>query len=151
MKLNLGSGKTPLEGYTNLDGATGDSIYPLGYADLDEIRASHVLEHFSRIESVDVVRDWASCLKPGGILKIAVPSFDLVVDLSKTNKVIAEHFEMIIMGGQVDSLDYHKSLWNFDKLEQVLKHVGLSDIKPWVSEVSDCASYPISVNLQGQR
>ena len=42
MKLNLGDGGQPLDGWINLDGARGDVIYPLGVPDnsADEIRAN---------------------------------------------------------------------------------------------------------------
>src|SRR5512137_103160 len=100
MKLNLGSGSMPVEGYVNLDGANGDSIYPLSYKDVDEIRASHVLEHFSTSESVDVLLNWRDCLKLGGVLKIAVPDFD---DLIRRKNMGEElNYEGIIMGGQTD-------------------------------------------------
>src|SRR5262245_14909891 len=81
MRLNLGAGKHPLDGYLNLDHKTGQEIYPLAIDDAsaDEIRASHVLEHFPWPLVPHIVAHWASKLKPGGVLKIAVPDFDLVI------------------------------------------------------------------------
>ena len=76
-KLNLGAGARPLEGYRNIDaknnhGSKSQKIFPLPDKDgtVDEIRASHVLEHFSHREVTAVVADWVRALKPGGVLKI---------------------------------------------------------------------------------
>jgi len=53
------------------------------------------------------------------------------------------------MGGQSDENDYHKSIWNLDKLRFLLEHIGLTKIQTWQSEIMDCASLPFSLNLQG--
>jgi 2-polyprenyl-3-methyl-5-hydroxy-6-metoxy-1,4-benzoquinol methylase len=41
---------------------------------VDVIRASHILEHFPA-QVPAVLKHWAAKLKPGGVLKIAVPDF----------------------------------------------------------------------------
>ena len=147
MRLNLGSGSTPIEGYHNLDAKTGDSIYPLKHVGCDVIRASHLLEHFGTEESIQVLLNWIDCLKPGGVLKIAVPDFD---DLMRRRALGQElNYEGIIMGGQTDELDYHKSLWTTEKLSFLMMEMGLIDIRTWQSEIADCASLPFSLNLQG--
>lgn len=147
MKLNLGCGRQLLDGYLNLDSES--TIFPIQYQNLDEIRSSHVLEHFDCLTSVDVVCNWVSCLKVGGILKIAVPDFMDLVRRMRLGEAL--DYEGIIMGGQVDALDYHKSLWWYEKLYAIMEGAGLVDIKTWQSEISDCASYPFSLNLQGVR
>ena len=82
VKLNLGGGEVEIPGYVNIDRKNGQEAYPLEYADesVDEIRASHLLEHFPHSKSVEVVREWARVLKPGGILKVAVPNFDYIIE-----------------------------------------------------------------------
>jgi len=149
MKLNLGAGHKPIDGYENLDGFKGDSIYPLNFDknSIVEIRASHVLEHFGHEESVTVLSHWIQALRPGGILKIAVPDFDDLI--RRRNMGQKWDFEAIIMGGQVDERDYHKSIWTQEKLRYLMEALGLSDIKTWQSEIADCAAYPFSLNLMG--
>ena len=147
MKLNLGSGSCPIEGYVNLDGNLGASIYPLYRKDADEIRASHVLEHFGHDESIEVLGHWIDCLKSGGILKIAVPDFDDLIRRYNLGEQL--NFEGIIMGGQTDELDYHKSIWTASKLRMIMEGFGLKDVQTWQSEIVDCASYPFSLNLMG--
>ena len=57
VKLNLGGGHQKIPGYTNLDRKLGSEVYPLDYEDgtVDEIRASHILEHFSHREAPEVL------------------------------------------------------------------------------------------------
>lgn len=149
LRLNLGCGKFPLDGYVNLDAQFGDQIYPLTLGPADEIRASHVLEHFGHGEAPIILRNWVSRLKDGGILKIAVPCFYTLLKMSKEHRIINENLEFFIMGGQIDGNDYHKSLWNGKKLHTLMEMAGLSNITTWTSEIQDCASYQFSLNLQG--
>jgi predicted SAM-dependent methyltransferase len=150
MKLNLGAGACPLEGYVNLDGSNGDIITALSYKGVTEIRASHVLEHFSIDESIDVLAHWVDCLSEGGVLKIAVPDFADICRRFITGKIDFD-YEMVIMGGQTDERDYHKSLWTNGKLRTIMERLGLVDIQTWQSEIKDCASYPFSLNLKGTK
>jgi hypothetical protein len=162
IKLNLGSGDRPLLGYFNLDAKTGHEIYPLqeAYAcdggvclpvgwQADEIRASHVLEHFPHARIQDVVKNWVSRLTPGGVLKIAVPDFGRLARAyaeGKTNNYLG-----VIMGGQTDDRDYHKSLFDESSLRSLMTAAGLVDIRPWTSEIEDCASRADSLNLMGTK
>jgi len=151
-KLNLGCGKTKIDGYENLDIKDGKPVYPLDYIENDsceEIRASHILEHFGAAEVFKVVSDWVSKLKIGGVLKIAVPNFEKVasdyVSKKETNP------SGYLMGGQVDEYDFHKSLFDKESLTQLMGAAGLKDIQEWTSEARDCASLPVSLNLMGTK
>jgi hypothetical protein len=148
IRLNLGAGRTPLPGYENWDLKTGQPAYPLPLPNnsVDEVRASHVLEHFSHLEVMDVLGEWARVLKPGGVLKVAVPNFDWII---ANNKDPILH--LYVMGGQTDEYDFHHSIFDEETLRGALAAVGLVEIEPWVSEVRDCASLPVSLNLQGRK
>jgi hypothetical protein len=149
MKLNLGSGTELLEDYINIDLKTGQKAYPLGYEDgtIDEIRASHLLEHFSHRDVFNVLCHWVSKLKEGGILKIAVPDFSKIVKLYGDRS--DGKFPYYLMGEQEDENDFHKSIFDSETLKQLLEASGLSGIKEWKSEMQDCASLPVSLNLMG--
>jgi len=165
LRLNLGAGGSPLDGYVNVDrnyeersGSNSDGVnrkgeaYPLGYhADCaDEVRASHVLEHFSHRDTAKVIAEWVRVLKPGGILKLAVP------DLNKVLALAAQEpgrypIEGYIMGGHVDENDRHGAVFTEAKLRKLMEEAGLVDIGPWTSETNDCAALPISLNLMGRK
>ena len=86
MKLNLGCGDKILAGYVNVDvapsraGKKPDVLCDLhrleSFEDgtADEILAVHVVEHFWRWEVVDVLREWARVLKPGGSMILECPN-----------------------------------------------------------------------------
>jgi len=152
MKLNLGCGDNKIDGYENLDRKLGSEVFPLiAYPEnsIDEIRASHILEHFERRKTADVLKDWVYRLKPNGILKIAVPDFGKIAE--SYNKRENMDYAGYICGGQIDENDFHKNIFNEAELRNAMEIAGLSDIKRWESDNGDCASYPISLNLQGTK
>jgi hypothetical protein len=167
LRLNLGSGPNPLPGYWNLDGANGDTLYPEircgailpdEYSlttiqpvpgTCDEVRASHVLEHFPHRQVLDVLKCWVSYLKPGGVLKVAVPDFAYIAKHYLDGRPI--NTQGYVMGGQTDDRDFHKAVFDRDLLTELFHQAGLGDVRPWASDARDCAALPVSLNLQGTR
>lgn len=171
IRLNLGAGACPLPGYVNVDiqysasgpgnlsldwspsiALKGGAVYPLAdYADgsASECRASHVLEHFGHREVPAVLQEWVRVLRPGGVLKIAVPDLEWIA----TNYIagLDAPYQGYLMGGQVDENDFHRSVWDAEMLREALEHYGLVDIREWKSEAQDCAALPCSCNLQGTK
>lgn len=150
-KVNLGAGHRPLPGFTNLDGATGDTIYPLTVPDnsQEEIRASHVLEHFSHTQVTEILKHWVQKLRPGGCLKIAVPDFEWIAKQYLDGQPIP--VQSYVMGGHQDNRDHHGCIFDRESLTEAMLEAGLERIGSWRTEVSDCASLPVSLNLQGSR
>lgn len=151
-RLNIGAGKHPIDGWDNLDAKDGRQAYPLeGIADssVDEIRASHILEHFPFEHTQAVLSEWVRVLKPGGVISLAVPDLDKIVDgyVAGTN---AMH-EQFLVGGHVDPNDAHQAVFNRSKLTTVMRACGLIRIEPWVSDMADAAGNPISLNLRGTK
>jgi len=80
MKLNLGCGRKPLDGYLNVDRFSGKGVekivdashLPSSWTDsFEEVRADHFFEHV-----LDFPAAWQEVhrvLKPGGILEVEVP------------------------------------------------------------------------------
>jgi predicted SAM-dependent methyltransferase len=87
VRLNLGCGKRPLDGYVNVDLADADVIHdltqplPFDAGVADEVRAIHVFEHFYRYECEAILADWVRVLKPGGVLVLELPCLDKVIQL----------------------------------------------------------------------
>jgi SAM-dependent methyltransferase len=146
-KLNLGAGATVIDGFEPRDGEKGDVLFPLPDADasVDELRASHVLEHFPHGQIGAVIADWVRVLKPGGVLKIAVPDFQHVAERYVAGEEV--NVQGYVMGGQSDERDFHKALFDRAGLEQALRNAGLIGIRDWKSEIEDCAALPVSLNL----
>lgn len=150
-KLNLGAGSTHIEGFTPVDRKHGQEVYPLDYPDdsVDEIRASHILEHFSHDEILDVLKDWVRALKPGGLMRVAVPDFAFIADSYHRGTESPDLLFAYAMGGQVDADDFHKSLFDEPHLRMALRTAGLQNIRHWRDTVPDCSGLPVSLNLEG--
>ena len=149
MKLNIGGGAVELEGFENVDRKNGREAYPLDFPSdsVEEIRASHILEHFSHLEVDRVLADWVRVLKPGGLIKLAVPDFDALVK----DHYEDPFFESYLFGGQTDENDYHKSVFTEAKLKALMTQAGLSNLEQWESDATDCSAHKFSLNLQGEK
>jgi SAM-dependent methyltransferase len=151
LRLDLGAGAVSPQGFVPLGNVNGTGIYPLPYGDatVDEIRASHVLEHFGHREVPAVLADWVRVLKPGGRLRVAVPDFGKIAEGYVAGK--DQNTQGYVMGGQTDGADFHKVLFDRSQLARALAASGLMLIREWTSELADCAALPISLNLEGTK
>ena len=157
VRLQLGCCDRKMPGFVNVDireDQNPDVVCDIShistkFKDVDLIYSSHVLEHFSRRETFKVLENWVSKLKVGGVLKIAVPDFDKLA----RGYVASEEIDVegYVCGGQVDPDDFHKAIFDDKGLTESFALLGLDDVKRWESNVTDCASYPISLNLQGTK
>ena len=152
LKLDLGAGTTSPAGFVPMGNAHGTTIFPLaGITDgsCDAVRASHVLEHFPSGQIAAVLAEWVRVLRPGGTLSIAVPDFAKIAENYLAGA--RQSTEGYVMGGQSASDDFHKALFDEEQLKRAMAAAGLMLIRPWQSELSDCASLPISLNLVGTK
>lgn len=149
IKLDIGCGTTPLDGFIGIDRKLGTEAYPLAdYLDesVDEIYASHVLEHFDQSLADKVLAEWVRVLKPGGRIRISVPDLDRILE-AYTNGC---NFDLngVIYGGQADDDDYHKCGFNGSGLRIKMRRAGLVGIKEFSPVQDDCSKHPVSLNLE---
>jgi predicted SAM-dependent methyltransferase len=120
MKLHLGCGNKHIEGYLNVDIRKLDSVdfvcdikklTEFEPNSIDVIYVSHVLEHIGRIEYKNVLSRWFELLKPNGILRIAVPDFEKVVEHYIEFKNLNQ-LRGFLYGGQNYPENYHLSIPN---------------------------------------
>ncbi len=90
MKLHLGCGKRHIPGFFHVDVvefphvdlvSAVDSIPQAADQSADLIYACHILEHFPPARVPVVLREWRRILKPGGVLRLAVPDFEALARL----------------------------------------------------------------------
>lgn len=137
MKLHLGCGNKHIDGYINIDirylpGVDKvDNVKSLRRFDdnsVEVIYACHVLEHQSRWDSKLILKRWFDILQSNGILRIAVPDFERIVDYYKQYNDL-DMLMGLLYGGQDYDNDIHKCCWDFNRLSTILKEIGFVNIK----------------------
>jgi len=140
MKLHIG-GKEAKEGWKilNIQPAPGvdfvGNIADLGqFGDrsVDEIYASHVLEHVPQGAVPPTLAGLYRVLRKGGRLMVAVPDMDVLcrvflrADLDTPTRY---EFMRMIFGGQVDAADIHYFGWNFEFMQHFLSDAGFMNVE----------------------
>ena len=165
-KLNLGCRNRTIEGFKGMDIDRHEGVDIVGdISDLSafedgsvaEIYSSHVLEHFPHVRTLDVLKEWARVLEPGGKLYVAVPDFARCVELYQLLG-ITQWLQDYVSGGQEYATAYHYAIMDEEKLTGLLKEAGFSDsfrVEQFpVGDPGDCSNLcsnidnePISLNM----
>lgn len=143
MKLNLGSGMTPIPGFVNVDALedapgvdvvadiSGRLPFEDGTADL--VYASHLLEHFPTDRVPAMLAEWRRVLRPGGGLLVAVPDLEVVAStmVKRSGWFTPPHGPWlgVIYGGQKDEYDFHKTGFTATWLAHLLREAGFGEIQ----------------------
>ena len=137
-KANVGCGKRNFgEDWLHFDGGNFDhvidqdislSLLPDEYFHL--IYSSHLIAYFDRQQIVELFVSWYNKLKPRGILRLATPNFRVMSRLYlQTNlpieKILGPMYGRMEMNGE---LIYHKTVWDFRSLAQILNEVGFHGV-----------------------
>ena len=171
MKLHLGCGNIHLDGWINIDARNTDAadmvmdISKLDHIEngsVDLIYACHVLEHFKLVgvnSYLNVLSNWVSKLKSGGIIQLSVPNFDSVLkgindyrlDRSKTFD-----FLRLCFGGQDYIENHHGLCFTYEYLKYDMESVGLTNIQTFWPFIDDTSRFnlhgiDVSLNYQGTK
>jgi predicted SAM-dependent methyltransferase len=133
MKLELGSGDRPTVGFTHLDirgsavGAIyGDATQPRTWdatGPFEEIRACHLLEHFSHRQTVPILKRWWSELEHDGRLYLEVPNLTGHIDHWHHTRDDV-YLVVALFGEQDHSHNFHKTMFTTRTLLRSLDDSG---------------------------
>lgn len=137
IKLHLGCGKRYIPGYIHIDVIDYPHVDHITSIDdlsifednsCDEIYSCHVLEHFKRGYVDKVLAEWYRILKPGGLIKVAVPDFEKLIEVYEKYKDLS-----LIIGPLFGRLDFlyniHYNVFDFKTLEKSLNKVGFKNVE----------------------
>jgi predicted SAM-dependent methyltransferase len=138
LRLNVGAGHIPREGYLNVDARELPGIdvladvrlLPFEAGDLSEIYSAHLLEHFP-IEELrrSILPHWVSLLEDGGKLVAVVPDVETMVVEHAAGRIDFKDFIEVMYGGQEYDGDFHYSGFSKETLTALLEEAGLEDVK----------------------
>jgi SAM-dependent methyltransferase len=88
MKLHLGCGRQPMEGWVNVDVIPGEGVdrvcditrLPFEDSSASEIYARHVIEHIIPIKWESTLAAWFRILRPGGKIVLECPDLKKVCE-----------------------------------------------------------------------
>lgn len=138
MKINLGAiGEVAvgcnIPGFTTVDLRDGADVkapldkLPFADGSVDEIYASHCLEHFSHTRTVEVLKEWRRVLAPNGHAYISVPSWDQILQIIQ-RAGFCEWTRYLLWGDQRDPYCYHYIVFTYPLLAAQLIEAGFSDV-----------------------
>lgn len=154
IRLNVGAGSTEIPGFVPLDIQDGTDVTEgLPYEDgsVAEIYCSHTLEHIHHSKTAWMMEEFARVLKPGGLLRIAVPDWSKIEDQHKSGLMGDELYQAWVYGSYDAPHDRHLARFTSDSLVKAFCRAGFDDVRRWEPEYEDCSRLPASLNLCGIR
>jgi hypothetical protein len=138
LRVNIGCGHLPLDGYVNADMrelpgvdvlATADSM-PFGEGELEELFSSHMVEHFPQ-EQLErkLLPYWISLLAPGGELRMVVPDAGAMAEGFAAGEIPWDDLRRVLYGDQEYEGDFHFNMYSTETLAALLSGAGLVDVE----------------------
>lgn len=138
IKLNLGAGHKPIEGYLNVDYrdlygidlVSGVDNLPFSVETVDEIASAHLIEHFREYDFTSrLLPYWHSLLKKGGKLRITCPNWQAMINHLNAGTMSLSHFKLLTFGGQEYEGNDHFSMYTPESLSMVLVKAGFINLQ----------------------
>jgi len=160
--VHIGCGKTNSPEFINVDArplahvhiVTDDITSLSDFSDgtVDLVYMCHILEHIKRNDLKNVLSEMKRVLKDGGVLRLSVPDFDKLIDAYNASNKDINAISNQLMGGQDHQYNVHYSVFNYQRLSELLKEVGFQKVVSWdpdncrYHDFKDRASRKINVN-----
>lgn len=167
IKLNVGCGTDYKKGWINIDNNTDENIdkldlnwdlrKPLPFDDnsVDFIFNEHFFEHLTVEEARKTIKDLMRLLKPGGVMRVAMPDLESVVDhylnVPLNRDPVIKEFKMDYIKTKAEWMNMsfrwwgHMWLYDFEELQRRFKELGFDKIKRCKLRQS---TYPELKNLE---
>jgi len=104
------------------------SSLPLYPNSVDFIYSSHFFEHIFKDEAEALLRQCATALKSGGVIRVSIPDLEFAVSLyalGRKEEMLEDYF---FVSGKGSYLARHKYMYDFDMIKSVLEQCGFSSV-----------------------
>lgn len=154
IRLNLGCGHIPLEGYVNVDGRNLPGIdiradvnrLPFEPGEVSEIYSAHLLEHFPVEElSRSLLPYWHSLLEPGGRFVAVVPDAHTMIAEYAAGRFRFEDLRQVTFGLQEYDGDFHFNMFTPQSLSDLLEGAGFVNVQVEVTGRRNGACYEMQL------
>jgi SAM-dependent methyltransferase len=143
--LHLGCGTKYLPGFLNIDGNIFNKIdvwldvrngLPFRSNSVDSIYSTHMFEHFYSDELKRLLRECARVLKPGGGIRLIVPSLEGAIAAYAQKRSdwfedFPQHFDSI--GGKFSNFVFcdgqHRTAFDFGYFKEILRDAGFREVE----------------------
>jgi predicted SAM-dependent methyltransferase len=138
LRINLGCGHIPREGYVNVDARELPSVdvvadarrLPFDPGSVVELYTAHMIEHFPLDDLKQILLPyWRGLLEPGGALHLVVPDAGAMLDDYGTGRMSFEDLRLVTFGDQEYQGDFHFTMFTPTSLTELLEDVGFSPVK----------------------
>ena len=141
MRIHLGCGKRHFPGFVHVDLSDWPHLdfrrpmQDLSFAEdgtVDLLYCSHALPYLDAAEAAEAMREWFRALRPGGVLRLAVPDFASLCQLYLERGNLKE-----ILGplyGKMPGPDgpiFHRTAWDEALLTDLFLVTGFKDVRHW--------------------
>jgi hypothetical protein len=137
LRLNLGCGHIPLEGFLNVDARPLDGVdvvaevgdLPFDPGTVAHIHSMHLLEHFPVEElSRRLLPYWFDMLRPGGTFTAVVPDSETMLDEYAAGRFPFDDLRLVIFGEQEYDGDFHFNMFSRTSLCELIEKAGFADV-----------------------
>ena len=141
--LNLGCWHREIPGWVHVDlcdlphidfKSNINDLHMFEDKSVDLIYSSHSFEYFDIKEAPEVLNEWHRVLKPSGLLRLAVPDFDSLINLynltGDINSILGPLFgRMQIETKSSKKTLFHKTVYTFISLKNLLESNGFHSVE----------------------
>ncbi len=133
IRLNIGCGHVPLDGYLNVDRRALPGVdivsevngLPFGKGELVEIFSAHLLEHFPEEQlRRELLPYFFGLLRGGGELKAIVPDAEAMIREYSNGTYPYDDLREVLYGGQDYDGDFHFNMFTPDSMIKLLVEAG---------------------------
>lgn len=138
LRLNVGCGHVPVEGYVNIDRRVLPNVQvkaeahdlPFERGEVAEIYSAHLLEHFPQEQlRRQVLPHWRALLALGrGKLVAVMPDAEVMLNEYHRGTYPYENLREVLFGGQDYDGDFHFNMFIPDQLSMLLREAGFNEI-----------------------